>query len=87
MLLTTLAVAKSYYPYGQSCCRGQPDCRSRPTSGSSPGFLAGRFMLIPIIMHDSGCARERQALAKWGLNHVIDEYLARKLADQDSFLP
>lgn len=30
---------------------------------------------------------EQQALAKWGLNYVIDEYLPRKLADPDSFLP
>lgn len=30
---------------------------------------------------------EQQALAKWGLNFVIEEYLPRKLADRDSFLP
>jgi len=30
---------------------------------------------------------EQQALAKWGLNYVIDEYLPRKLADEKSFLP
>jgi DNA topoisomerase-6 subunit A len=34
-----------------------------------------------------GVRAEQQALAKWGLNYVIDEYLPRKLADQDSFLP
>ena len=30
---------------------------------------------------------EQQALAKWGLNFVIEEYLPRKLANKKSFLP
>ena len=30
---------------------------------------------------------EQQALAKWGLNFVIEEYLPRKLRDPKSFLP
>ncbi len=30
---------------------------------------------------------EQQALAKWGLNYVIDEYLPRKLKSPGSFLP
>ena len=30
---------------------------------------------------------EQQALAKWGLNYVIDEYLPKKLADAGKFLP
>ena len=30
---------------------------------------------------------EQQALAKWGLNYVIDEYLPRKLKKVDAFLP
>jgi DNA topoisomerase-6 subunit A len=34
-----------------------------------------------------GVRAEQQALAKWGLNYVIDEYLPRKLANPDSFLP
>jgi DNA topoisomerase-6 subunit A len=34
-----------------------------------------------------GVRAEQQALAKWGLNFVMDEYLPRKLADQSSFLP
>ncbi|MEX1023496.1 MAG: DNA topoisomerase IV subunit A [Planctomycetota bacterium] len=33
-----------------------------------------------------GCRAEQQALAKWGLNFVIDEYLPRKLKEK-SFLP
>ena len=36
---------------------------------------------------DMGVRAEQQALAKWGLNYVIDEYLPRKLADENSFLP
>jgi len=38
-------------------------------------------------MLKSGMRAEQQALAKWGLNFVIDEYLPRKLANKDSFLP
>jgi DNA topoisomerase-6 subunit A len=34
-----------------------------------------------------GVRAEQQALAKWGLNFVIEEYLPKKLADQRSFLP
>ena len=36
---------------------------------------------------DLGVRAEQQALAKWGLNYVIDEYLPRKLADASRFLP
>ena len=38
-------------------------------------------------MLKSGKRAEQQALAKWGLNFVIEEYLPRKLADKKSFLP
>ncbi|HJQ98667.1 MAG TPA: DNA topoisomerase IV subunit A [Candidatus Polarisedimenticolaceae bacterium] len=34
-----------------------------------------------------GVRAEQQALARWGLNYVIDEYLPRKLAAVDKFLP
>ncbi|MCA8950851.1 MAG: DNA topoisomerase VI, partial [Planctomycetes bacterium] len=34
-----------------------------------------------------GVRAEQQALAKWGLNFVIDEYLPRKLAEPAKFLP
>jgi DNA topoisomerase-6 subunit A len=34
-----------------------------------------------------GVRAEQQALAKWGLNYVIDEYLPRKLANVGAFLP
>ena len=34
-----------------------------------------------------GVRAEQQALARWGLNYVIEEYLPRKLADTAKFLP
>jgi DNA topoisomerase-6 subunit A len=34
-----------------------------------------------------GVRAEQQALAKWGLNFVIDEYLPHKLKHRDKFLP
>ena len=34
-----------------------------------------------------GVRAEQQALAKWGLNFVIEEYLPRKLAQRKTFLP
>jgi DNA topoisomerase-6 subunit A len=34
-----------------------------------------------------GVRAEQQALAKWGLNFVIEEYLPRKLANKKDFLP
>ncbi len=34
-----------------------------------------------------GVRAEQQALAKWGMNYGIDEYLPRKLANEQSFLP
>ncbi|UCF69091.1 MAG: DNA topoisomerase IV subunit A [Acidobacteriota bacterium] len=34
-----------------------------------------------------GVRAEQQALAKWGLNYVIEEYLPRKLSHTRSFLP
>jgi DNA topoisomerase-6 subunit A len=34
-----------------------------------------------------GVRAEQQALAKWGLNYVIEEYLPAKLANTSKFLP
>ena len=34
-----------------------------------------------------GVRAEQQALAKWGLNYVIEKYLPDKLAKPTSFLP
>jgi DNA topoisomerase VI subunit A len=35
----------------------------------------------------AGTLRDAQALAKWGLNYVINDYLPKKLANENSFLP
>ena len=40
-----------------------------------------------MVGNKMGVRAEQQALAKWGLNYVIDEYLPRKLANEKSFLP
>jgi len=34
-----------------------------------------------------GVRAEQQALAMWGLNYVIEEYLPAKLANREAFLP
>ncbi len=36
---------------------------------------------------EMGVRAEQQALAKWGLNYVMNEYLPRKLANKNGFLP
>jgi DNA topoisomerase-6 subunit A len=38
-------------------------------------------------MLQMGVRAEQQALAKWGLNYVLDEYLPAKLKKVQSFLP
>ncbi|RMG11338.1 MAG: DNA topoisomerase VI [Deltaproteobacteria bacterium] len=38
-------------------------------------------------MLSMGVRAEQQALTKWGLNYVIEEYLPRKLANPQAFLP
>ena len=49
--------------------------------GASPVASRNRQLL------EMGVRAEQQALAKWGLNYVIDEYLPRKLVDEKNFLP
>jgi DNA topoisomerase-6 subunit A len=39
------------------------------------------------MLIEMGVRAEQQALAKWGLNYVIDEYLPQKLKKAASFLP
>ncbi|HKJ52836.1 MAG TPA: DNA topoisomerase IV subunit A [Gammaproteobacteria bacterium] len=53
-----------------------------PFFGAHPKWIAAIQQLL-----EMGVRAEQQALAKWGLNYVIDEYLPRKLADTDGFLP
>ena len=45
-----------------------------------------------VLVFDEDCnvissGAEQQALAKWGLNFVIEEYLPRKLRNAQKFLP
>jgi DNA topoisomerase-6 subunit A len=53
-----------------------------PFFRAHPQWLAAIKQLL-----EMGVRAEQQALAKWGLNYVIDEYLPRKLEDRDGFLP
>jgi len=45
------------------------------------------WQLALLQMIKMGVRAEQQALAKHGLNYVMDEYLPRKLADVNAFLP
>jgi len=53
-----------------------------PFFSAHPRWIAAIKQLL-----EMGVRAEQQALAKWGLNYVIDEYLPRKLDDRDGFLP
>jgi DNA topoisomerase-6 subunit A len=62
--------------------RAQDAMKNDPFFASTPAWLAAMEQLLHM-----GVRAEQQALAKWGLNYVIDEYLPRKLAHKESFLP
>lgn len=62
--------------------------RARDAINNDPFFAAYPEWVSAIEeLVAMGVRAEQQALAKWGLNFVMDEYLPRKLADQSSFLP
>ena len=62
--------------------------RARDALKNDPFFKAHRPWRKALeLMLKMGVRAEQQALAKWGLNFVIEEYLPRKLADRKSFLP
>ncbi len=56
--------------------------KNDPFFNAHPRWMAAINQLLGM-----GVRAEQQALAKWGLNYVIDEYLPRKLDDRDGFLP
>ena len=56
--------------------------KNDPFFNAHPRWIAAINQLLGM-----GVRAEQQALAKWGLNYVIDEYLPRKLDDRDGFLP
>ena len=62
--------------------RARDALRSDPFIKAHPAWIAAINQLL-----EMGVRAEQQALAKWGLNYVIDEYLPRKLADESGFLP
>jgi DNA topoisomerase-6 subunit A len=62
--------------------RAQDILHHDPFIKAHPAWIAAITQLL-----NMGVRAEQQALAKWGLNYVIDEYLPRKLADECSFLP
>lgn len=62
--------------------------RAKDALKNDPFFAAHRPWTKAINqLLKMGVRAEQQALAKWGLNFVIDDYLPRKLADKKSFLP
>lgn len=62
--------------------------RAQDAIGNDPFFSAYPEWIATINqLLLMGVRAEQQALAKWGLNYVIEEYLPRKLADTGSFLP
>jgi len=62
--------------------RAQDALNNDPFMAAHPQWQAAIKQLLAM-----GVRAEQQALAKWGLNYVIDEYLPRKLADEKGFLP
>ena len=62
--------------------RAKDALENDPFIAAHPGWDAAIKQML-----DMGVRAEQQALAKWGLNYVIEEYLPRKLGDEKSFLP
>ena len=62
--------------------------RATDAIDNDPFFSAHPQWLAAIKQQlEMGVRAEQQALAKWGLNYVIEEYLPRKLEDKAGFLP
>jgi len=62
--------------------------RAKDALKNDPFFQAHRPWVRAINqLLKMGVRAEQQALAKWGLNFVIEEYLPRKLANKKGFLP
>jgi DNA topoisomerase-6 subunit A len=62
--------------------RAQDALHNDPFVMAHPQWTAAINQLLQM-----GVCAEQQALAKWGLNYVIDEYLPRKLGNVSGFLP
>lgn len=71
------------HPLGKSDVKRTQDAlKNDPFFASHPRWIEALEQLL-----ETGVRAEQQALAKWGLNYVIEEYLPRKLAEPESFLP
>ena len=62
--------------------RAKDALKNDPFFRSQPRWRAALEQLIKM-----GVRAEQQALAKWGLNYVLDDYLPQKLENPDQFLP
>lgn len=62
--------------------RAQDALKNDPFFATEPRWIAAIEQLLAM-----GVRAEQQALAKWGLNYVIEEYLPRKLESPGGFLP
>jgi DNA topoisomerase-6 subunit A len=62
--------------------RARDALHNDPFVMAHPEWIAAIKQLLQM-----GVRAEQQALAKWGLNFVIDEYLPRKLGNMTGFLP
>ena len=62
--------------------RAKDAIKNDPFFKSHPKWLKALQKLVQM-----GVRAEQQALAMWGLNYVIDEYLPRKLENARDFLP
>jgi DNA topoisomerase-6 subunit A len=62
--------------------------RAKDALKNDPFFMAHKPWIKAIEqLLKMGVRAEQQALAKWGLNFVIEEYLPRKLENRKAFLP
>lgn len=81
--ITEFGLQDATHPLTKSDVKRARDAlRNDPFIRSQPDWVAAIEQLIGM-----GVRAEQQALAKWGLNYVIDEYLPRKLAAPEAFLP
>lgn len=62
--------------------RAEDALHNDPFIQAHPAWVAAINQLLKM-----GVRAEQQALAKWGLNYVIEAYLPKKLADEARFLP
>lgn len=62
--------------------RARDALQNDPFIAAHPAWTAAIKQLL-----EMGVRAEQQALAKWGLNYVIHDYLPRKLSNTEGFLP